>query len=515
MTSRSTKRLLAAAFSFSLIAAACGSDDGGDGLSSGESETTDAPAVEPETTEAMEEEPEATEAPAEEPESTEAMEEEPETTEAESGDGGSDIGGGEAIDLSDNGVGSDELAAAIASAVDDPQAADGDPISIGMINLEGSPGGSFPEVRAGAEAAIQLINDSMGGIDGRPLELTTCAHEIDPSAAQDCANQMVEADVSAIFVGVDFFTPGLYPIWAGIPVYNVVPIFVPDFDNAGAISFGGGCVVSFPGQMRNIVEVQGVDRLAVIYSDNAPGNGCWEDTQLRPLELLAEANPEFEFQGFPEVPEDPADNDVVNQQVLDYLEGAEKPGVQFGIAAPQCAEYWIGLRDAGYEGGIFSSGSCDDDNALSQAGDAAVGVQVGFTGYSARLEELWADNELIVTEVDLRESALAAFGGDTPDGTFKNGGFGYIMNYYMALTEVATAGGDPGDGNAVFEQIKTWANHHSFASPPVDCANAPDDYESICDYTIAYGIWNGSAYDLEEPHVNNLDFVSALPPREG
>ncbi len=500
MRSRSRQQLswfVAILLSFALAAAACSDgdssddagDDGGSGLEAGADEGTD---------DSSDEEPEET------------AEEEPEeqADEAEAVEVAS-------INAGDNGDGAQELADAIASALADPQAADGDPISIGMINLEGSPGGSFPEIRVGAEAAIGLINDSMGGIDGRPLELTTCAHEIDPSAAQDCANQLVEAGVSAIFVGVDFFTPALYPIWAGIPVYNVVPIFVPDFDNPGAISFGGGCVVSFPGQMRNIVENAGVDRLAVIYSDNAPGNGCWQDTQLRPLELLAEANPGFEFQGFPEVPEDPADNDVINQQVLDYLEGAENPGVQFGIAAPQCAEYWIGLREAGYEGSIYSSGSCDDDNALSQAGDAAVGVTVGFTGYSSRLEELWADNELIVAEVDLRKSTLEAFGGDTPDGTFKDGGFNTMMNYYMALTEVASGGGDPGDGQAAFDQIKTWSGHHSYGSPPIDCGAAPADYESICDYTIAYGEWNGSSYDLVAPHVNNLDFVSALPPREG
>lgn len=495
----SLKWLLAVLLSFALVAAACGGDDDGDdaaddagsGLEAGSDDGAD-----------DEEEP-ADEEPAEEEEAPAEEEEAP-------ADDGAAM-----IDAGDNGDGAAELAAAISAALSDPQAADGDPISIGMINLEGSPGGSFPEIRAGAEAAIGLINDSMGGIDGRPIELTTCAHEIDPSAAQDCANQLVEAGVSAVFVGVDFFTPALYPIWAGIPVYNIVPIFVPDFDNPGAISFAGGCVVSFPGQMRNIVEENGVDRLAVIYSDNAPGNGCWQDTQLRPLELLAEANPGFEFQGFPEVPEDPADNDVVNQQVIDYLEGAENPGVQFGIAAPQCAEYWIGLREAGYEGGIYSSGSCDDDNALSQAGESAVGVQVGFTGYSERLPELWADNELIVAQVQLREDTLAAFGGDTPDGTFKNAGFGTMMNYFMALTEVSAGGGDPNDGQSVFDQIKTWSGHHSFASPPIDCGAAPEDYESICDYTIAFGTWNGASYDLAFDHVNNLDFVTSLPPREG
>ncbi len=501
MTSRSKqrgRRIAAVAFSFMLVAAACSSDDdGGDsGLEADSTESAETDGEEePEDTEPAEEEPTETE-PAEEPTDTEPAD------------------AGTTTDTADNGTGAEEFAALIAAAADSPTAADGEPIKVGMINLEGSPGGSFPEVRAGAEAAIGYINNSMGGVDGRPIELTVCAHEIDPSAAQDCANQLVDDAVSAIFVGVDFFTPALYPIWTGIPVYNVVPIFVPDFDNAGAISFAGGCVSSFPSQMSNIVENNGSDRVAVIYSDNAPGQGCYADTQVRPLEqLLADGN-EFEYQGFPEVPEDPADNDVVVQQVLDYLDGAENPSVQFGIAAAQCAEYWAGLREAGYEGEIYSSGSCDDDNALSQAGDAAVGVTVGFTGYSARLPELWSDNELIVTEVNLRESVIEEFGGETPNGTFKNAGFGYAMNYYQALTEVAAAGGDPADGQAVFDQIKTWTDHHSFAAPTIDCGAAPADYESICDYKSAFGVWNGSAYDLAEPHKNYLDFVSSLPPRE-
>ena len=132
-TRTKSKRLVAAAFSFALVAAACGgSSDGGD--DGGGDDTADTTA-------------EAEEATDDEGGEEEAMEEEAMEEEAMEEEGGEEAPSGEAT---------------------------GEPILIGIQNPEGDPNGSFPEYSAAALAAAEYINTELGGLGGRPIELELC-----------------------------------------------------------------------------------------------------------------------------------------------------------------------------------------------------------------------------------------------------------------------------------------------------------------------------------------------------
>ncbi len=165
-----------------LLVAACGDDDDGgtaepaETTAGGETETTagSETTAGAETTAGEEEEPEATDAEATTPEGSEA---EP---------GGGAAGG----DEGESARGAEELRAALEATADEPLAADDslDPFVVGVVNIEGDPAGSFPEVTEGAEAAAQLINERLGGIGadveagtpGRPVELVVCRHGCRP-----------------------------------------------------------------------------------------------------------------------------------------------------------------------------------------------------------------------------------------------------------------------------------------------------------------------------------------------
>ncbi len=226
----------------------------------------------------------------------------------------------------------------------------------------------FPEIREAAEAAVKLINEKLGGVGadleagtpGRPIKLEVCAHKIDQAEAQACATTVKEANPNLIIVGIDFFTPLMYPVWEGIPIMETVPIFVADFDQPGVVSAFGGCVSAFPGAALYAKEVKKADRVAVIHSDNAPGQQCYADTQKRFYEYL-----EVPHQPFPDKPGDPSDNDANVQAVINYLDGAENPVVTFGIQASDCAEYIKALDQAGYEGALVPAGSCVDESVYT------------------------------------------------------------------------------------------------------------------------------------------------------
>lgn len=70
----------------------------------------------------------------------------------------------------------------------------GEPITIGNM-VFANPGVGLEMRTAGVQAAVDAINGA-GGIDGRPLELVTCAAE-DASAGEQCARDMVDAGVVA------------------------------------------------------------------------------------------------------------------------------------------------------------------------------------------------------------------------------------------------------------------------------------------------------------------------------
>lgn len=66
-----------------------------------------------------------------------------------------------------------------------PDSLEGEPVQIGTILNLLSPT-SVEYVRAGIDAGIRAVNEA-GGINGRPLEIEVCVHEVDPNDAARCA----------------------------------------------------------------------------------------------------------------------------------------------------------------------------------------------------------------------------------------------------------------------------------------------------------------------------------------
>jgi branched-chain amino acid transport system substrate-binding protein len=76
--------------------------------------------------------------------------------------------------------------------------ASGPAITIGYIDEGVSTAiDSRPEVAA-AQAAVKYINQHLGGLAGRPLQLLTCGTNNTPAGALDCTNKMVAANVPVV-----------------------------------------------------------------------------------------------------------------------------------------------------------------------------------------------------------------------------------------------------------------------------------------------------------------------------
>jgi branched-chain amino acid transport system substrate-binding protein len=73
------------------------------------------------------------------------------------------------------------------------------PIAIGFVNAQGG-ANELPEATAGAEAAVEYINDELGGIGGRPVELRTCFIVEAEEEGQACAQQLANDDEVSVIV---------------------------------------------------------------------------------------------------------------------------------------------------------------------------------------------------------------------------------------------------------------------------------------------------------------------------
>ncbi len=80
--------------------------------------------------------------------------------------------------------------------------ATGTPITIGVISEGKSAAIDATDEIKGIRAAADYANEYLGGIAGHPIALKVCEAQANPAKTTDCANQMVQANVSAVVEGL-------------------------------------------------------------------------------------------------------------------------------------------------------------------------------------------------------------------------------------------------------------------------------------------------------------------------
>jgi branched-chain amino acid transport system substrate-binding protein len=273
---RASRGVLVAA-SFALIAAACGS-------SSKAATTTAAPATTVAST---------TAAPATTSGSTATTAGSTATTAGGAATTAAAAGsaGCPAIDSSidaQEGTGAGRFISDLSCADKKPLKAVGDPIIVGFQNAEGDPNGSFPEFSLVAQAAVNYINNELGGLGadiqngkpGRPIQLEVCKMVISPDDSQRCANELLAKKPTVVFSSINFFG-NQFPI-------VITPITVGDFTTPGVYSIGGGggCLGVHTGLVYYATQELKAKKVAVPWADTPPGVVCYYDLENKPLDVL-------------------------------------------------------------------------------------------------------------------------------------------------------------------------------------------------------------------------------------
>jgi branched-chain amino acid transport system substrate-binding protein len=240
--------------------------------------------------------------------------------------------------------------------------ADGTPVKIAVISDgQMSTGDTSYEAKV-IRAEAKWLNDHRKGIAGHPIDLVVCETRGDPGKAADCANQVIEQDVTAVITGQ---LRQMETVWKPLHEAKVPVIFygangdqiLADRERTFSLASNTAPVV-LPAL---VAKQKGVKKkVAIAVLDVPAATELYEDTAPALFEELG-----VEFEVFPIPPGVPD----VTPQMQRIASGGF--GVVHLVADPSaCIAILNGLRNVGAKVAITTLSFCVDD-----ATRAAVGAE--------------------------------------------------------------------------------------------------------------------------------------------
>ena len=219
----------------------------------------------------------------------------------------------------------------------------------------------FPDFLAGAQVAIQNINDT-GGINGAKLEVVSCSTSLSPESSINCANKMIEANVVVAYTGADFTAEAALPVYteAGLPWVTTVG-WGPSLETSKDVFIMGSANAATAVGAFALMQQLKLTKVALAY-DAVPAA---QNFALNTVPGIAKSMG-IEVQP---IPVDPAAPDFAA-----IVATAQSGGAQafWGIQAePGCTAMVNAALSANFAGPIIA-GSCTD--FINAIGDKTVGV---------------------------------------------------------------------------------------------------------------------------------------------
>ncbi len=158
-----------------------------------------------------------------------------------------------------------------------PNPASGDPIVFATLNLESGPI-TFPEVYQAQQAAVDYVNEYLGGIGGHPIELKNCATDGAPATSQRCANQLLDENPVAVLGGADIGAPGSIPVWEGADLAYLggIPFTPVEQNSPNAVIFSSISTADNAAASVYAAQELGAKSAAVIYTSDTQGTSVAE-----------------------------------------------------------------------------------------------------------------------------------------------------------------------------------------------------------------------------------------------
>lgn len=326
----------------------------------------------------------------------------------------------------------------------------GTPVVLGLTNMEGG-AVSFPQYRVAAEAAVEYVNEHLGGIHGSPIKLVTCATDGSPGASGGCANKIIDAHPVAVLGGPDFGTAASMPIFndANLAYIGGTPFQAPEMQDPNSIQFTGFAAGVFPALAIFATQSLDAKSVAVIYPE-IPSAVNANEKYIIPV-LNATGVTDVKSVGAstttPDFSSIVADAMTANPDVIID----QDPG-------PNCVAIMQSLSTLGSQSKLLMPGSCSDPTILEAAGDAANGAY-----YSSNFDPINGDTKDVV----LFRAAMSEYAPkDVVMNEFTQAGFGSVMNLWDAFNAI-----DEGDLStaSILDEFKSAPDRPNFMAHPYTC----------------------------------------------
>jgi branched-chain amino acid transport system substrate-binding protein len=314
------------------------------------------------------------------------------------------------------------------------------PLNIFFFDEEGaSAAASSPESYQAAEAAVDYVNNNLGGVKGRPLKLIHCESLGTPDSVINCANQAVDAKPDVVIKGVDVAGGSAVPIVTGAGIaYVTLNAGSPDeVDHNLAFSLTSGFAAQFA-PVAAYAKTKGYKSLGVIYTNvqplSTPLNGPFAS-------LLAK-------DGISYVPEpvDITSADVTSQ--YNALVAKHVSAILVVTSLAQCTASLQARAALSDSTPLFMSSSCDVPSALSAVSTSATnGAVFAFQDTSAVPGD--ADTKTYL-------QAMKTYEPSANVGSFAPSSFESVIDFYRAMMTAS----DPAtlDATSVATALKTAKN---------------------------------------------------------
>ncbi|MDF5753079.1 ABC transporter substrate-binding protein [Spongiactinospora sp. TRM90649] len=148
------------------------------------------------------------------------------------------------------------------------------PVHLGFITQQGGIP-SFPEALVAAEAGVKFVNEKLGGIDGRPLELVPCVVVSAQEEALNCAQKMAGDDRVKV-VQLSLLTVGTASVYDTLrgrkAVVGQTPASPTDVAAKDVYQPWPGSYGIQGGIAKYVADVLKAERVAVVYDGDDPGS---------------------------------------------------------------------------------------------------------------------------------------------------------------------------------------------------------------------------------------------------
>ncbi|MEV0549056.1 ABC transporter substrate-binding protein [Nocardia salmonicida] len=332
----------------------------------------------------------------------------------------------------------------------------GAPIKIGLFNPSKGPA-TQAGVTTGRNAAVEYINNQIGGINGRPIEIVDCGIDnTSPESTISCANQFVQAGVVAAVDGYNAESAAAMPILtsAAIPLIGQIPFntatgAVPE----NRVFFGPPPAAFLVGFLQSLKQA-GKNSLTLVNSDLPQAHQVF-DGLLTPLgkQLGIEVKSAY----YP--PAGP------NFTALASTIADGSPAAGGLMTAPNdntCNKLAQALKSVKYSGTVFLA-------ACTEYVDVMGAQAVGAQSYSPVWLPPAIDSapEPAKSNLKTAEQFIDNAGGTA--GFYAYGTFATLVDLAKALTSAPPA---EFTGPAILTALKGLVDYQSFLGPKLNCGKA-------------------------------------------